>query len=63
VRREILGVARRVLDDDGVMLVLQYSPFLRNDLRRAFGSVRIRLSPLNVPPAVLYACRPAEAAP
>jgi len=63
LRREILAVARRVLADDGVMLVLQYSPFMRNDLRNAFASVHIRVSPLNVPPAVLYACRPTEAAP
>ncbi len=60
LRREILAVARRVLAEDGVMLVLQYSLFLRGDLRRTFASVRMRVSPLNVPPAVLYACRPAE---
>jgi phospholipid N-methyltransferase len=58
VRKEILAVARRVLADDGVMLVLQYSPFMRGALQQAFGSVRIRVSPLNVPPAVLFACRP-----
>ncbi len=62
VRREILVVARRVLADDGVMLVLQYSPFMRRPLQAAFGSVRIRVSPLNVPPAVLFACRPAAPA-
>lgn len=62
LRREILEVAHRVLADDGVMLVLQYSPFLQRDLERTFGSVRRRLSPLNVPPAVLYACRRAGAA-
>ena len=59
VRREILGVARRVLADDGVMLVLQYSPFMQRELRRTFGSVEWRLSPLNLPPAVVFACRPA----
>ena len=62
VRRESLAVARRVLADDGVMLVLQYSPFMRSSLQQAFGSVRIRVSPLNVPPAVLFACRPGAAA-
>ena len=62
VRREILAVARRVLADDGVMLVLQYSPFMLRPLREAFASVRVKVSPLNVPPAVLYACRPAAAA-
>ena len=58
-RREILGVTRRVLSDDGVMLVLQYSPLMLRELRRTFGSVEQRLSPLNLPPAVVFACRPA----
>jgi phospholipid N-methyltransferase len=57
VRREILQVAQRVMADDGVMLVLQYSPFIRKELERRFRSVRRRLSLFNVPPAVLFACR------
>jgi len=61
VRTEILEAARKVLADDGVMLVLQYSPFMQRDLERTFGRVRRSLSPLNVPPAVLFACRPDEA--
>lgn len=61
VRKEVLDTARRVLADDGVMLVLQYSPFVARDLERRFASVQRRLSPLNVPPAVLYACRPTAA--
>jgi phospholipid N-methyltransferase len=60
VRREILQAACRALADDGVMLVLQYSPFMQRELERRFGSVRRRLSLLNVPPAVLFACRPPE---
>ena len=58
VRREILAVARAVLADDGVMVVLQYSPFMHRELRRSFGSVEWRLSPLNLPPAVVFSCRP-----
>src|SRR3954454_7529782 len=56
-RQAILDAARSALADDGVMLVLQYSPFIQRELERRFGSVRRRLSLLNVPPAVLYACR------
>lgn len=63
VRTEVLGVARRVLADDGAMLVLQYSPFMQRDLERTFGSVKRRFSVLNVPPAVLFACRPGREAP
>jgi len=62
VRTAILGAAQAALAPDGVMLVLQYSPFIQRELERRFGSVRRRLSLLNVPPAVLFACRPAGAA-
>jgi len=62
LRQEILAAARRVLADNGVMLVLQYSPFMQRHLRRNFGSVERRLSPRNVPPAVLFACRGTTAA-
>jgi phospholipid N-methyltransferase len=56
VRAEILAVARRVLAPGGTMLVLQYSTFVQKDLERTFGSLRRRISLLNVPPAVLFAC-------
>ena len=62
VRTAILGAAQAALAPDGVMLVLQYSPLIQRELERRFGSVRRRLSLLNVPPAVLFACRPAGAA-
>ena len=55
--REILGAARAALAPGGVMLVLQYSPFIERELRRTFTSVERRISPINVPPAFLFACR------
>ena len=58
VRRQVLDVARRVLAPGGVMLVLQYSLFAQRELQRTFGAIERRLSPLNVPPAVLFVCRP-----
>jgi phospholipid N-methyltransferase len=58
VRGELLDISRRALADDGVFVVLQYSPLVEKELRRRFGTVGRRYSPLNVPPAVLYACRP-----
>jgi phospholipid N-methyltransferase len=60
VRKDILQAARSALADGGVMLVLQYTPFMQRELERRFGSVRRRLSLLNVPPAVLFACRTPE---
>ncbi len=56
LRRTILDSAARVLAPGGVMLVIQYSPLLARELHRLFGTVRRRLSLLNVPPAFLFAC-------
>jgi phospholipid N-methyltransferase len=54
--RRILEMTQRSLAPDGVFLVLQYSVFVRKTLRQLFGSVRQRWSPINVPPAFLFAC-------
>jgi phospholipid N-methyltransferase len=56
VRRRILLAARDVLKPGGTLLVLQYSGFVRPELERLFPTVRRRFSPLNLPPAVLFAC-------
>lgn len=57
VRTSVLEASRRILRPGGVLLVLQYSPFIEGALRQAFPVVQRRISPLNVPPAFLYACR------
>lgn len=54
--RTILDRAAAALAPGGTLLVLQYSPLIAADLHRVFGSVRRRVSLLNVPPAFLYAC-------
>jgi phospholipid N-methyltransferase len=56
LRRRILESMPRVLADGGVALVIQYSPLIQSELRRLFPSVRRRISPINVPPAFLFAC-------
>ena len=56
VRRRILAQLVQALAPDGVALVLQYSPFIQPELRRLFPWVKRRVSLLNVPPAVLFAC-------
>jgi len=55
--RAILLQASRALRPGGVLLVLQYSPFIVGELTRLFAQVDRRLCLLNVPPAFLYACR------
>jgi phospholipid N-methyltransferase len=56
LRRRILESLPRALAPRGVALVIQYSPLIQSELRRLFPSVRRRISPLNVPPAFLFAC-------
>ena len=56
VRARILEQVVQALAPEGVALVLQYTPFIQRQLRRLFPSVKRRVSPLNVPPAFLFAC-------
>jgi phospholipid N-methyltransferase len=56
LRRRILESMPKALADGGVALVIQYSPLIQSELRRLFPSVRRRISPINVPPAFLFAC-------
>lgn len=56
-KESVFRAAARALGPEGVMVQIQYSTVLQGELTRRFASVRRRLSPLNVPPAFLYACR------
>jgi phospholipid N-methyltransferase len=56
LRRRILDRLPHALGRTGVMVLIQYSPLIEPELRKRFASVRRRLSPVNVPPAFLYAC-------
>lgn len=60
LRGNILDVSRRILAPEAPMLVLQYSTAVLPHLRNRFPKVRRRISPLNIPPAFLYACRDPE---
>ncbi|NEK56595.1 methyltransferase domain-containing protein [Geodermatophilus sabuli] len=57
LRRRILDVLPRAMTPQGVTLVIQYSPLMQGELRQRFASVQRRISPWNVPPAFLFACR------
>jgi phospholipid N-methyltransferase len=54
--QRILELTKQYLAPDGVFLVLQYSVFVRKHLQRLFGTIEQRWSPVNVPPAFLFAC-------
>lgn len=56
VREGVLDLSPEVLAPEGSMLVLQYSLTVSSGLRERFATVRQRISPLNVPPAFLFAC-------
>ena len=60
LREDILDLSRRILSPEGLMLVLQYSPRVLPYLRSRFSQIRRRISPLNMPPAFLYACEGPE---
>ncbi|MCW2776811.1 MAG: methyltransferase protein [Frankiales bacterium] len=55
--KTILARAASVLAPGGVLLVLQYSPFIAPELGKLFSSLQRRICLVNVPPAFLYACR------
>jgi phospholipid N-methyltransferase len=56
LRQRILDVLPGLLTPQGVLVLIQYSPLLMGELRRRFRSVRWRITPWNVPPALLFAC-------
>ncbi|HZG63590.1 MAG TPA: methyltransferase domain-containing protein [Rubrobacteraceae bacterium] len=60
VKKNIFKEITRILAPQGVMVAIQYSTMVQRDLERVFASVRRRLSPLNVPPAFLFACSAAK---
>lgn len=53
---DILALSRKVLARNGTMLVLQYSTTVLPYLKEYFFPVARRISPLNLPPAFLFAC-------
>lgn len=61
IREDILEVCQRTLAHNGTLLVLQYSKAVLPHLNRYFARIRQRVSPLNVPPAFLFACQTAQA--
>ena len=58
-RENLLDAAREALAPGGVFLVLQYSKTVLPELEKRFPKIRRRFSPLNVPPAFLFACEAA----
>jgi phospholipid N-methyltransferase len=63
LRRRILDDMPPALGPTGVMVLIQYSPLIEQELRNRFPTVRRRISVLNVPPAFLFACSMEEEGP
>jgi phospholipid N-methyltransferase len=61
LRQRILDALPGLLTPQGVMVMIQYSPLMMGELRRRFRSVHWRITPWNVPPAMLFACSQADA--
>jgi phospholipid N-methyltransferase len=60
-REQILRKTCAVLEPGGAFLVYQFSTRVLEDLRRIFGYVGRKFEPLNVLPAHLFICQPANA--
>lgn len=56
-RKRMLGLIKQKLNADGVFVAIQYSLVSKQELEQNFGTVDIKFSPLNVPPAFIYICR------
>lgn len=56
VREGVLAATRRVLGDEGVFLVYQFSPKVQHHLQRFFQRVQRSFEPLNVLPAQVFYC-------
>ena len=61
LRQRILDALPGLLTPQGVLVMIQYSPLMMGELRRRFRSVRWRITPWNVPPAMLFACSQQDA--
>lgn len=57
LRRRLLDGLPAMLAPTGTAVVIQYSPLIQGELHKRFPSVQRRISPRNIPPAFLYACR------
>jgi phospholipid N-methyltransferase len=57
LRQRILDVLPGAIAADGTVVVIQYSPLMLADFRKRFHTVTWRVTPWNVPPAFLFACR------
>ena len=56
----IVRASWQALAPGGLFVGYQYSPYLRPFLRRVFGNCRMKLVPLNVPPAVVFISRKSD---
>jgi phospholipid N-methyltransferase len=59
-RARMFDLITKRMKPDGVFIAIQYSLSSLHELKEYFDRVRIRFSPLNVPPAVVYVCTGAK---
>lgn len=56
-RERIFELIKRKLAPGGVFVAIQYSLSSKAELERNFRNVKVKFSPLNLPPAAIYVCR------
>ncbi|MEC9482635.1 MAG: methyltransferase [Halomonas sp.] len=57
-RQRILDATRQAIAVEGAVLIYQFSPAIRTDLRQRFAIVRHRFEPTNFLPAHFFICKP-----
>jgi phospholipid N-methyltransferase len=62
VTRSILESASQTLANEGHFVAFQYTPFLKNTFADFFDICSVRLELRNLPPAIIYDCRPKQSA-
>ena len=55
---KILGAVKKSLKPTGTFVQFQYAPKSRRLLKEHFSEVSLDFTPLNIPPAFVYRCRP-----
>jgi len=56
LRTSILNNANKVLCPNGKYIQFQYSLQAKSQLKKLFANVKIKFTPLNIPPAFVYIC-------
>lgn len=56
-RERMFRLVKQKMNPGGVFIAIQYSLSSKEELERDFRDVKVKFSPLNIPPAMVYVCK------